>query len=101
MRRGLVITHPQDGVYVGDFMGLTFWTQLDACGIPCVAVFETPEQAERITSVIQGCSFQEVEIDDPNSDEYTSIEACVKAGLAPWPVDAKLLEDFKKEKASL
>lgn len=41
----VVITHPERGVYVGNAMGLGFWSRLDPAGQSSVVTFETEQDA--------------------------------------------------------
>lgn len=45
MTKGIVITHPELGVYLGSAFGLGFWSKLDSVGQDSAATFETAEQA--------------------------------------------------------
>jgi len=40
-----VITHPERGIYVGNAMGLGFWSLWDAAGQDCAVVFDTERDA--------------------------------------------------------
>ncbi|WP_046869587.1 hypothetical protein [Microvirga massiliensis] len=46
----VAITHPELGIYVGNCMGLGFWSLLDAVGQDCAVVFDTEEEARRHVS---------------------------------------------------
>ena len=41
----IVIAHPEDGIYLGNCMGLGFWSLMDAAGQYEAATFENEAQA--------------------------------------------------------
>ena len=41
----IVITHPEQGIFVGSFLGLGLWSMWDAGEQPAVATFESEQQA--------------------------------------------------------
>lgn len=45
MNRGLVITHPEFGVYIGSALGLGFWTELDCAGQTSCVTFPSETDA--------------------------------------------------------
>ncbi|WP_234053704.1 MULTISPECIES: hypothetical protein [unclassified Xanthobacter] len=46
MARQFVITHPEWGVYLGNCLGLGFWTLVDSAGQPAAVLFGSEAQAE-------------------------------------------------------
>lgn len=40
-----VITHPENGIYLGNCMGLGFWSKLDSAGQTCAVTFPTAQDA--------------------------------------------------------
>ena len=70
MYKGVVITHPEYGIFVGHAMGLCFWSQLDAVDQDCAATFESVEQAKEFTLEfgedrgVADYDFHEVETED-------------------------------------
>lgn len=82
----VVIVSPIDGIYIGNCMGLGFWTKIDPVGQPAVVTFSSVAEAEEHMSTWEcgrpdGISFHEVVPDD---GVYASIQACVHAGLEGW-----------------
>lgn len=78
-----VITHPEMGIYVGNSMGLGFWTKLDSVGQPEVVTFNHVDDAKQhIASWDSGndpaeYGFAEVEA----AGHYATIPALLAAGL--------------------
>lgn len=98
-KTGYVLTHPQNGIYLGSFLGLGFWSALDSGGQDAAVVFESPEAAMAFASTwgmegmdpteraqcLGALRCVEVVIDSPQgSDNYASMESCQAAGLDPW-----------------
>lgn len=97
-KRGLVIVHPENGIYLGSCMGLGFWSKLDPVGQDAAVVFPTQEDARshveswdhteksaaELEQYLKNLSFVEVDIDVDGSELYASVESCKKAGLDPW-----------------
>lgn len=82
-----VITHPDQGIYLGCFMGLGFWSKLDAAGQDSAATFESIEQAkEHISSWdMNNDTDQYMFIQVTSSSPlYATISECVNAGLPAW-----------------
>jgi hypothetical protein len=46
MFNSTVITHPEYGIFVGECLGLAFWSKLDAVGQNTAAIFENELQAQ-------------------------------------------------------
>ena len=42
-----VLTHKEDGVYLGSFMGMGFWSLLDSAGQAAAVVFESEEKGRQ------------------------------------------------------
>lgn len=83
-----VITHPEMGIYLGNCMGLGFWTKLDPAGQEAAAVFPTREEAESFMATWDdgkpaGVTLHPV-IPDRGNGTFASIDACVAAGLEGW-----------------
>jgi len=85
MHRRFVITHPETGIYLGNFLGLAFWSMLDCAGQDMAATFETATQArhhaEAWNSSLTGFAFEAVEC----SHEYFA---------SPQELDAAGLEHY-------
>ncbi len=41
----IVITHPEDGIYLGNCLGMGFWSLMDTAGQSQAATFESEAQA--------------------------------------------------------
>jgi hypothetical protein len=81
-----VIVDPEMGIYIGNCLGMGFWTKLDPVGQPSVVTFESTQEAEDFMSTWEGgrplgAKLHQVQPDD---GIYASIQACVNAGLEGW-----------------
>ena len=94
-KKGFVLVHPENGIYLGNCMGLGFWSKLDPAGQECAVAFETPEKAREHAAswdssrvdhqaYLESLKCVEVEIDSPDGEPYASVDACIKAGLDAW-----------------
>lgn len=87
VRQGFVIAHNDDGVYLGNALGLAFFSNLDAVGqneavaFPDEATAQEHLNAWPAPSKDSGYRFVCVEMTERNT---ATIEACVKAGLPAW-----------------
>lgn len=89
-----LLTHPEDGIYLGSCMGFGFWTKMDPAGQPEACTFESEKDMwEHINSWDQSedldrrkCGFRAVPV-QPSSDTYATIRDCVNAGLEAWDPD--------------
>ncbi len=100
MRQKFVITHPSDGVYLGNCMGLGFWSKLDPAGQNSAPLFSCPQEAiEHIQSWDGGRSPADYAIVPVNAvgPFHATIVECVKAGLDAWFPDG----DYRSESAQL
>ena len=82
----IVITSPEMGIYLGNCMGMGFWSKLDAVDQPSAVTFVSKEDAIDFmktwdSGIPEGVDFKEVVSDD---GQFASIAACVAAGLEPW-----------------
>jgi hypothetical protein len=79
----IVITHPTEGIYLGNCMGLGFWSMLDSVGQTHACTFESEPQArEHVSSWDNnndpdGYSYQAVATDKT----YATIPQLIAAGL--------------------
>ena len=84
----IVIHHPELGVYLGNFLGLGFWSKLDPVGQDVACVFEDEDEARAHVlswdEPVDGCLYTKVESDHLQG---ASIEACAAAGLEVWDPD--------------
>lgn len=84
--RRWVVHSEKLGIFLGQCIGLAFWSLLDAAGQETAYTF--PTQADAF-SFIDDCL---AEVDDefevtsliPSLGEYATIEDCVRAGLPAW-----------------
>lgn len=79
---GYVINHETEGVFVGEGLGLCFFTNLDCAGQDRVCVFSTREKAESyvkdyLHTMSGAFSYIEVKTDRP----YATISDLIKADL--------------------
>lgn len=96
----VVIVHPRDGVFLGEAMGLGFWSKLDPVGQDAAPTFTSVTEAERFMRSWEGgrpegVVFRAVETD--RNGTHASLEACVKAGLPAWDPNAKSLSSIEDE----
>jgi hypothetical protein len=79
----VVITHPEMGIYLGNCMGLGFWTLLDPIGQPeAVAFPDASDAAQHITSWDSHNNPAEYSFVTVQATDYASIAALKAAGLA-------------------
>ncbi|WP_315920952.1 hypothetical protein [Mesorhizobium sp. SP-1A] len=84
MFNSVVITHPEYGIFVGEGLGLAFWSKLDAVGQNSAAVFENETQARSFVADIavpvakQSFSYVQLETED---GYHASIPELQAAGL--------------------
>lgn len=83
MRR-FVLVSDAFGVYVGSFLGLGFWSRLDAAGQTSAVTFETPFAAAEFGDAAgladDDLRAVEVEVAHP-SGAYATREECAAAGV--------------------
>lgn len=78
-----VISHPENGVFVGTALGLAFWTALDCAGQESVCAFRTEEDARDFLNetlaaeAAGGARIVETRTDRP----YATAEDLLAAGL--------------------
>lgn len=84
----VVIYSEADGIFLGECLGLEFWSKLDPCDQPAAVTFQSPIDAERYMSTWRGGRRMGVLLVPVEADQdgYASVEACVKAGLPSWIV---------------
>jgi len=102
MRFVLYSPDPKIGIYLGNCMGMGFWSLCDPAGQPSAVTFATEsEAAVHVASWDVQPEFQieirPVEADDGMIDgassrerthpTYASVAACVAAGLPAWDPD--------------
>jgi len=80
------ITHPEQGIYVGNAMGLGFWSLWDAAGQDRAVVFDTKEEARRHVSSWENGSdpdaYGYAEVNVAPDAHYAAVGELREAGLA-------------------
>ena len=94
-----VVFHPQNGVFMGEFLGLGFWSQLDPAGQDAAITFQNKEAAESMLKswplLPEGIQIVPVK---PDADGFASIEACVAAGLPAWHPEGDLEKSYQRDR---
>ncbi len=90
IRGPVVIYHDKDGVFLGECLGLGFWSKVETAGQPSAVTFKDIEDAEEFMKTwISGrpCGVKLVPV---VADErgHASVEACIQAGLPGWSVES-------------
>jgi hypothetical protein len=98
MKTTYVIYHEEIGIYLGECLGLMFWSKLDSVGQEAAPTWPTEEEALEFVKQyrdnlrnpdlypleafkIVGVQATEV------PEQYASIEDCVRVGLPSWDPD--------------
>ncbi len=84
--KGYVIFHSKMGIFLGEVLGMGFWSRMDPCGLDEAVLFKTDDEAIEYSKQISGFSpedFTFVRVQD-DRDGCASIDACVQAGLQGW-----------------
>lgn len=80
-----VVIHSDElGVFLGECMGLGFWSKLDAVDQDSAVAFSSPAAAQEFMSSGDwpaDATFIEVDVEEHG---YATMEACIRAGIAPW-----------------
>lgn len=92
-----VLVSPELGVYLGNALGLGFWSKLDAAGQLDAVAFANPEIAMEFAATwdtqvpnltcVKVDAFKEILANSDIVRHFASMKACVKAGLDPWDVE--------------
>lgn len=72
------------GVFVGEALGMGFWSKADPVGQTEVVVFEDPAEADPLIGLSTFTTkprLVEVQVENPR---YATIAECVAAGLPAW-----------------
>lgn len=90
MNHRYVLYSNTQGVYLGNFMGLGFWSKLDPAGQDSAPTFRSESEAGSHmatwdTPVLDARLVPVVE--DIIEPEYASVAQCVAAGLPAWDLD--------------
>lgn len=86
----VVIYSETNGIYLGNCLGLGFWTKLETVGQTSAVTFPDATVAKEHMEQWEGgvpddAQFVEVVDDD---DGYATMASCVRAGLPGWLVEA-------------
>lgn len=86
LKTDVLITHPENGVFLGACLGMGFWSKLDSIDQPSAVTFESQAQAEDFLSTCVGDSFEGVQFVPvvPDMGHFASVQACVAAGQEAW-----------------
>ena len=84
----IVLYSKTDGVYLGSFIGLGFWSKLDPAGQPCACTFESKQDAQDYVNTWEcnppaDMEFREVTISD-TKEFSASISEIVAGGMDAW-----------------
>lgn len=85
----VILVGEREGVYLGSFLGLGIWSQLDSAGQDAAVVFPSADVAWDTVQTWDGkdglsaLRFLPVEADLENG-RYASERACIAAGAKPW-----------------
>lgn len=81
-----VITHPENGIYLGCCLGMGFWSKIDPVGQPSAVTFPSVNEAEEHMASWDNGKPDGVTLHSvaPDNGNYASIAACVAAGLEGW-----------------
>lgn len=83
-----VVVHDTDGIFLGQALGLGFWSKLDSVGQDSAVVFNSIQEAEDFLASWEGeipenIKFVEI-TPDSECGKYVSKYACLAAGLDMW-----------------
>lgn len=89
MTNGVVIVHPEWGIFVGISMGLAFWSAMDCVGQDCVPVMPDETEARAFIDTwtqqpTDAFLYHPVQA----AKQWTTIEELDAAGLSEW-IDAE------------
>lgn len=90
MKKSIVISSADWGVYLGTAMGMGFWSNLDPVGQDVACTFESEEQAKEIIASwdSQPPADTKFTLVEAKHEFHATIPECVNAGLPAWnPMD--------------
>ncbi len=92
MRTEFVITNPEMGIYLGNCLGLGFWSLLDPAGQDQAVSFSAPAVAQECIRNWESNPDShpgpfEIKPVDVESPGYATAQECVAAGLPGWTVN--------------
>lgn len=82
----VVLYSEELGVYLGECMGLGFWSKLDPVGQAFAVTFESEDQAWAHTQTWDDPPPADARLVavQPDDGTFASVAACVQAGLPGW-----------------
>ena len=84
-----VLNHPENGVYIGDFLGLGFWSNLETAGQDSAVTFNSEAEAmghaETWPNPEDREGLQAIAL-DTDGQKYATIAQLEAAGLPSWQV---------------
>ena len=87
MNAGYLLIHPEWGIYLGEFIGLGFWSKLDSVGQTYAVVFlsqrEALEFASKTFPTTESTRMETTPILTKRR-QYALLEEIVEAGLEGW-----------------
>jgi hypothetical protein len=87
---GVVIVHPEWGIFVGVSMGLAFWSNLDCAGQDCVPVMPTEAEARAYVNLMKNKPSHEFTFHSVQAAKrWATIEELDAAGLSAWTIPLK------------
>ena len=91
----IVIYSETDGVYLGSFLGLGFWSKLDAVGQMTAPAFASEAVAEDYMASWDCGRPADVRLVEvtPDQNGDVTMAACVSAGLPGWLVEDTPVEN--------
>lgn len=89
---GVVIIHPEWGIFVGVSLGLAFWSAIDCVGQETVPVMESETDARAFIDSWVGASVKSGDFTYhpvPTKSTHATIEELDAAGLSAWTIPLK------------
>jgi hypothetical protein len=96
LRTAVVLHSPEQGVYLGEAMGLAFWSALESADQPSAPTFVSVADAQQYLASWNSpppADLQFVWVEPEPRGQYASMDACVRAGLPKWELSQYALED--------
>lgn len=86
MKKHLVIVHENFGIYVGNAMGMGFWSKMDAAGQVQVPTFPSIDEArEHVSGWDENNNPDDYRFEEmPHDNPYVTIEELEEAGLSDY-----------------
>lgn len=81
-----IIKHPDAGIFLGDLLGLSLWSNLDSNGLTAAPTFPTREAAHQFMAswIWPGARQCEVIPCHPDIGHHISVTALVSQGIGGW-----------------